>query len=234
MYYSPRLTALITGVVLLLGTSTASRGSVVVGDLIKFGDSVGSPGGVFRVDVLNDAPQWNFDSFCVELEDYINFSTTYVVANIGLTTDRGNRTLSSFTAWLYNSYLDQTLDNFNFAATNATDANALQFAIWKSMGYSESQIESAAGSSSWYNDYDALLTSKGWANDFANDANWSGTGDIFVMSLRRFDSAGQYTGYAQDQIVRVQTHTPEPMSFVIWTALGLLGVMIYRKQLRTA
>ncbi len=204
----------------------------MVGDLVQFNNGIGSPGGIFHVDVLHDAAPWNFDSFCVELEEYINFSTTYVVESIGLTTDRANRTLNSYTAWLYNSYLDQTLNNF--VAGDAADANTLQFAIWKGMGYSETQIESAARNSSWYNKHDDRLNNKGWADDFANDSNWSGTGDVFVMSLRTFDSSGRYTGYAQDQIVRVQAHMPEPMSFAIWISLGLLAGVIYRRQLRSA
>ena len=108
--------AIVVGLCFFAASGASVQASIQVGDKIKLGDGPGSPGGIFRIDDLNDSPQWNFDSFCVELEEYVNFSTTYVVENIALQTNQGNRTLQSFTAWLYNSYLDQTLSGFNFAS----------------------------------------------------------------------------------------------------------------------
>ena len=52
---------------------------------------------------------------------------------------------------------------------------------------------------------------------------WSGTGNIYIMNLRTFDSAGRYTGYAQDQLVRVPGTVPEPMSLAVWSFLGAVG-----------
>ena len=209
--------AIVVGLCFFATSGASVQASIQVGDKIKLGDGPGSPGGIFRIDDLNDSPQWNFDSFCVELEEYVNFNTIYVVENIALKTNQGNRTLQSFTAWLYNSYLDQTLSGFNFASPTAQDANTLQYAIWKSMGYSDAAI-----GASWSATYNPLLAGKGWANAFAA-STWSGTGNIYIMNLRTFDSAGRYTGYAQDQLVRVPGSLPEPMSLAVWSFLGAVG-----------
>lgn len=223
--------AIVMGLCFFAAGGASVQASIQVGDEIKLGNGPGSPGGIFYIDDLNDGPQWNFDSFCVELEEYVSFDTIYVVENIALKTNRGNRTLQAFTAWLYNSYLDQTLTGITYASPTAQEAsptaqeaNTLQYAIWKSMGYSDAAI-----GLSWSATYNPLLAAKGWANAFTA-SGWSGTGNIRIMNLRTFDSAG-YTGYAQDQLVRVPGSLPEPMSLVVWSFLGAVGALVgYRSR----
>ena len=199
------------------------RASIHAGDQIKFGDGVGTPGGVFYIDDLNDPGNPDFATFCVEITEFINFTSTYAVQSIGLVTVNGGKTLQPITAWLYNSFLDGALNHFN--PTSLADVNALQLAIWKGMGYTEAEIKQYIGTS-WYNTYNAVLAGnslqpgKPWYADFAADTSWSGVGEIRVMNLRKVVN-GAYTDYAQDQLVRVPA--PEPWSAAVW---GLLAISV--------
>jgi hypothetical protein len=195
------------------------RASIHVGDRIKFNDGVGTPGGIFSIDDLNDPGNPDFATFCVEITEFINFTSTYAVQGIGMITVNGGKTLQPITAWLYNSFLEGTLASFN--SSSVADVNALQLAIWKGMGYTASEIKSHIGTS-WYNTYNPVLVGnlsqpgKPWYADFAADSSWSGVGSIRVMNLRKVVD-GAYTDYAQDQLVRL----PEPWSAVVWCLLGL-------------
>jgi hypothetical protein len=230
-------TKLVVAAVILLGCAGPLSASIVVGDLIKLSDGVGSPGGIFKVNDLNDGPLGSieFETFCVEITEFISFNTKYAVQSIGLTTIQGGKTLSSYTAWLYNSFLDGTLNNFN--PLSMMDANALQLALWKSIGYSQSNINTYIGTS-WYNTYNPVLLAKTWETNFNADVTsgaWVGVEGVRVMNLRKVDTNGNYTNYAQDQLVRFppptrQQPVPEATSLVIWGLLVSCGAIVAGRQ----
>jgi len=201
-----------------------AKASLQTGDLVRFGNGPGSPGGIFY---LKDTGGTKItDTFCVDLFEYIRFDKTYQVANaFGTATIAGGLPLTSFTAWLFDQYLDGTLSNFDFSnvygQTDATaariQANELQLAIWVGMGYSAAQIGGVGAG--WYSTYDGQLA--GWQADFLSDGTWSGTGDVYIVNLLGQDSSGEYTVNVQDQLIRIPGNViPEPLSAVIWLFLG--------------
>ena len=227
---------LFAAVAMLLACAVPLSASIQVGDKIKLYDGVGMPGGIFNVDDLNDGPtnSIEFQTFCVEITEYIGFGTKYAVQSIGTTTVQGGNTLQPLTAWLYNSFLNGTLNNFN--PTNSYDANALQLALWISIGYTHginspnSDISKYIGQS-WYNMYYPKLQAKTWATDFTN-SGWSGLGGVQIMNLRGVNSDGIYTTNNQDQLIR---EMPEPWSFLVWSVLAICaGGLGARRHLQSA
>jgi len=146
----------------------------------------------------------------------------------------GGRPLTSFAAWLYSSYLDETLLTFDFTIKHATSeaaktqANQLQTAIWRAMEYTRPQIGTG-----YYDTYNVGYDT--WKDLFDVDVaanNWVGTGDIYVMNVLGKDASGNYTVNAQDQLVRIpDVVVPEPVSLVVWSglALGILVVGLHRR-----
>src|SRR5688572_30400607 len=107
---------------LVLGATFSVKASIQVGDIVRIGDGPGTPGGIFYI--RDFASNKLADTFCVQLEEFIRFDTTYLVAGITTSTvGTGSRPLSSFAAWLYDRYLNgvsgsgPTLANFDFTNT---------------------------------------------------------------------------------------------------------------------
>lgn len=223
-------------VIISLGAEQ-SAASVQVGDTLKLVNGPGSPGGVFKADSTASPDAWPvFPTFCVELHEYINFSSTYVVDSIALSTDASdsskNKTLTAKAAWLYSSFLDGTLGlGFDGGKLNEIDdanGSKLQLAIWTAMGYTGgfagSDISTYVGGS-WYDMYNDATLFATWDTAFAN-SGWAGVGDVRIMNLRTLSG-----GYAQDQLVRIPPPppgggdvAPEPTSFLVWTlVVGCVG-----------
>ena len=197
--------AITSSLVLMIGAAT-SCASIEVGDHVKLYNGVGSPGGVFHVDDLNDPGVHNLDTFCVEITEYIGFAPAeYVVDFIGTKTNQGGKELGEFSAWLYTGYLNGSLLT-PAERTVGTKMNALQVGIWEGMGYTASEISGVIGSN-----FDATLLAD-FHTAFAS-SGWSGIGDIRVMSLRTLSG-----GYAQDQVFRA---APEPFSIAVWLLLAV-------------
>ena len=171
----------------------------------------GSPAGKFV------AP---FETFCVEIGQTIG-NGTYRVTGIA-TTNSLNPSLyklTNYAAWLYTDFREGALSGFNYAlsggaATN--DANALQYLIWRQIGFSDATINGATGNSAAA--YAALAASKSWLTDYANDASWDKSanyfGNVRIMILETLSG-----GVAQDQLVLV----PEATAVAVWLGLGILG-----------
>ena len=210
---------------LALLLADVAQASIQAGDKIKMINGAGTVGGIFGVDNLSQPSEPNFDTFCVELEQYVNFSTNYIVEKIA-TTQTSGKTLTAMTAWLYNSFLDGTLDGFN--GSLATHANALQYGIWKGMGYSDYEIKDVAGKS-WRDAARSLFNSMGWEQDFI-DSGWTGIGNIRIMNLRTYK---YYNGqlvlkdHAQDQLVRC---VPEATACLTWSLLASVALVARRRQ----
>src|SRR5690606_22241891 len=119
-------------------------------------------------------------------------------------------------------------------------ANQLQLAIWRAMGYTAAEIGGVGGG--WYDAYDDLLA--GWELDYESDITnnlWSAdsTGDIWVVNLVGKDSQGQYTVNAQDQLIRIPGSdpgavVPEPVSLAVWSVVGIMGACLIARRQRLA
>lgn len=223
--------ALIIGTLVFVGLPTGLQASLEVNDLVSLDDLVGGPGGLFLMEKLNADPAWSIRTFCAEPAELVFFDRTYLVGGITLMTDTTNKPLTSFAAWLYNSFLDDALTSFNDEV--ASDVNTLQFAIWKAMEYTKAEITAATKNDTWYDVYDDLLLGKGWEAAYAADGTWSGTGDIYIVNLRTIGPDGGPDGFAQDQFVRMQSPVPEPMSLVIWSSFALVGAIAVRVHRRS-
>jgi hypothetical protein len=145
-----------------------------------------------------------FSSFCVERDEYINYSTVYVVT---ISTDAieggvggpSPDPLSPQSAYLYSLWIDEVVEH------NETYADAIQKAIW----YQENEISSISGLAKVYSDEaEAAVVDGGvWFEKWGPDS----IGDIRVMNLWTEQGC-----HAQDQLVRV----PVPGAVL----LGMLGL----------
>jgi hypothetical protein len=219
-------------VALFVAVSVASTArasiEVAVGDKITLNrpaGTFGTPGGIFKVDVLGKGvapPLYDFSTFCVQTSEFISLGTTYNVFNISKNTVAGGVPLGSFAAWLYNTFL-----NGGISIYDNGDANAVQAGIWLSMGYV------LPGGFS----YDSALLGSLLA-DYKADPVWSNgpaigpvnegtyTGDIYIMNLKGLDGSD-----AQDQLVR---HMPEPMSLLVWSLLAMCATGLSGGRRRAA
>jgi hypothetical protein len=251
---------ILAAVVLMAGAASRSADggfTVNAGEFIELNDGPGSPGGIFHAEAFRTAtdtnPKGTFDTFCVELTEHITLGTRYLVHGIGLKTVNGDRTLGADSAWLYTQFLDKdstALTFFNFNNPSREQADALQLGIWQGMLDKDNKRMSDAGISGlagWTTsiykgspDYATYLRSTyltTWLGAFDADVlsgKWSGTGDIKIMNLRKYNhNTLTATHYAQDQLVRVTPELPSLYSAgaVIGCAAlwGLAGVVRKRR-----
>jgi hypothetical protein len=192
-----------------------------VGDKLYFSDiKSGQRGGSLQVNPTAGSTFNVFKTFCVELEQNIfvtnagNANYQYEVSSIGTQTISGGKTITPMTAWLYTSFLDSSLNGYNDSAR--ADRDALQVAIWRSVGYTDAQIVSSVGAA-YQNALNDLDNNRTWLADFAA-ADFNGLGKVRVMNLvwgnnHKGRSAGTQ---AQDQLVLI----PVPAAAL----LGVLGL----------
>jgi hypothetical protein len=171
------------------------------------GNTVWEEGGEF---VVKDAVtnQVIASSFCVETNEYMDFTHTFNVSGFTDTAYGGSvgasgDPLDARTAYLYTQFVNGTLTGY--AHTDAK-ANALQDAIW----YIEGEITNTltGDALAWYNEANAAVVS----------GAWSGIGNVRIMNITWVD--GPYAGLpAQDQLVMV----PVPEA----TTVLLLGLTFF-------
>jgi hypothetical protein len=225
--------------VLAFACSTSNTfGSIQVGDVVYLTRGPGQVGGVFNVTDLT-APSESFGTFCVEITETIHLGSNYryYVYDVSQSNHANGSgkpvlPLGSFAAWLYTQFRDSSSAyHIPIAANDPAKnqkANALQLGIWRSMGYTDSEIDQVVN---WnFASLDLYLAD--WSIDYLNDSSWPKTGDytgrVAIMSLAtalNADGTPRAGSLAQDQLV--WTHTPEPGALLVWAGLmGAAGAIV--------
>ena len=138
MRYVRRATALL---MLAAAAPTSSVRADMVG---TFSNSFGTTGGgEFLFTPVGDYEGLTLDpfiTFCLERNEYLNFSAQFTVVNIGPAAFNGGvgggnpDPLDERTAWLYQSFRDGSLTalgyNYSTGAAHVASANALQRVFW--------------------------------------------------------------------------------------------------------
>jgi len=192
----------------MISTGSLRADPVQAGDIVRFVDGPGSPGGEFGIEKVGQ-PGVLFTTFCLERSEYIDFNPAgFIVTGIdrnalngGVGAGPEGDPISAQTAYLYTQFRQGTLAGY---VSDATHANALQNAIWALEG-------------------DVVpSTLSGLAKDYydiANSTTWTDIGDVRVMNLAWATSRSGFTAgtLAQSQLVMV----PEP------TTMALLGLALF-------
>ena len=219
----------------------ASHAAVSTGDFIKFSDSFGSlGGGEFLINNLTHPTNPKDISFCVQTNEFIDFTHTFYVAGIETFATNepdspgGKDPLDAITAYMFYHFTKGDLSNYAFngtAAQRAASADALQYAIWKIENESLPSVSLAIK-----NQANAWIAE---ATNAITNNKWTGIGNVRVAHLfyAKLNNQGKwtpdYTKEAQDQLVVLPEPppgqpVPEPASVVTWLTLGL-GAVVARK-----
>jgi len=199
---------------------TVEAGQINVGDVIQFINREGTTGGgEFGVDVVGDSEGELMRVFCVERNEYLNFTDTFHVDSIsGVAIDGGvggpsPDPISPETAYLYWQFHTGTLSNYSYVANSTArrnSANSLQRAIW----VLEHELTSTS-------DAQALA----WISE-ANGSGWTDIGSVRVMNIS-FASGSHAGDLAQSQLIAI----PEPASWALASiCLGVGGVRAARRR----
>jgi hypothetical protein len=195
----------------------------------------------------------SFLTFCVEETEYFTPGHTYKVGNdsssgIGIQSVQTNWILSPYTAWLYTSFRDSSLDaawQSIYTVNHTTAFNMLQYAIWAGMTSDGGAVGGATAEQQF--GLSNSFLGAGWSVTDLNNAGigpgsagfiaWNdakqGLGDVWVLNLYDLNN-----GLAQDQLALIpglrNPPVPEPATVVIWSMLSLctcLAVYGARKRI---
>lgn len=211
--------------ILVMGlfASVATAGlSPNIGDKMYFnnyvGGQLGGPVTAMPVAPSNFTP---FNTFCIELGEtiYVNGGAgyAYVISGIG-TSNTSGRSMSGKTAWLYTNYLGGTLASFNDTQAHR---NALQYGIWRSMGYTDAELIASEGATG-INAALATYNSLGWDTLYANSGWGNSIGNVRVANLLFATAQGNFPvgARAQDVLITVPAPAAAGLCFM---GLGLVG-----------
>ena len=207
--------------------------SIQVGDLINFQNGPGSPGGEFGVTLSGGSGETEAIVFCVEKDEFIDFTSDFYVSSIskhavGGGVDGGGPQgdpVDARSAWLYYNFRKGTLPNYVFGAINdysagrAVSANAMQNAIWF--------IEQEQGSAGVGQAYVDLATQElgdynSQGSDYSGNMN-EALNAVRILNIRWDDEFGDE---AQSQMFLV----PEPGSALTWSVLAIGGAFFVRRR----
>ncbi|WP_319586561.1 PEP-CTERM sorting domain-containing protein [uncultured Desulfobulbus sp.] len=172
-------------------------------------------GGEFNVDVAGNSIAVDYTSFCLEVNEYINYNTPYHIdsvadfaanGGVGGATDKKDY-LDQKTKWVYWNYIQGTFGKSDVIA------NAVQSAIW----FLEDEIDGLGDYATTVNDWLTKGAEKGFTID----------GIVKVINLS--DSNGVFK---QSQIIGEAAPVPEPTTMLLFGTglVGLAGIARKRKN----
>jgi hypothetical protein len=220
----------------VLGMSLSASANLTV--TIQEGLYQAGVGGEFNAMVISsdisELPVgYEFATFCMEKNEYLQFGTTYYAsvntfANYGGIAGQLPGThidpLDPRTAWLYNEFSNGTLSGYDFSTTTGRkkSAEALQHAIW----YLEQEETTTQ-----INQLSTSLKSATWG--FINQANaspWTETGTIGDIRILNLTSDFKGMQRAQDVLCpEFPPAVPTPGAILL-TGLGTTIVGLIRRQ----
>jgi hypothetical protein len=195
------------------------------GATITLGDSYGTTrGGEFTATYAgfpitpiagSDSAPDQFQTFCIETNEYISFGTTYYAeisteAILGGVGGGSPDPLDPLTAYLYASFISGTLMGYDYAgAQRAASADALQHVIWF-IEDEEPKAWTDGNGSLMDQFYQAALAGAG-----------SDIGNVRVLNLYADEG---HTQNVQDQLVML----PEPGTLLL--VLGAMSLLMIRRK----
>ena len=227
---------------LVFGISAQANASVMVGDIVRFQNGPGSPGGEFGIAHEATPDITEFATFCLEKNEYINFSDTFEVYDISQNADNGGvgggplDPVGEKTAWLYYNFRQGTLAGYengditDTSSSRVDAANALQNAVW----FLEDEQNSAGVGASFVALADAEYDA------FINDANYAGNMQTAIDLVRamniKWNSGSRKGQKAQSQLYLLDPppggggSIPEPSTYIIWSLLMVGMIVVYKRQ----
>jgi len=213
---------ILTFAALILIAAPALADTVTIADSwggTNGGEFIVTPSGFgFTPASLGEQTTPQFETFCVETAEFLNFGSTFTVSSITGKAIMGRTPpgdpISNETAWLYDQFISRTLAYQYDTSTQAnrnqriSDANDLQNAIWA--------YEGEGGGPTKY----TVLANA--AVNPPGGGGWVNPGTIKVMNLTWSDGTR-----AQDLLVKV----PAPAA-VLLGVVGLALVGWARKRIR--
>ena len=234
---------------------------VNVGTTIKFGDGPGSLAGEFNIktnqsgsgggNVTGNSYESRFNSFCVQTNEYINYSDVFTINNISFNSQLGGQALAARTSALYRTFMSgfeasasgvyamigsgADAATYDFGAGRAADADLLQKAIWFYQG------QSVAVQTVTNNKFVKAVESLGFATDLAASAltgtNLTSYGGVRILNLVKGSSMitnPTAAESAQDQLYFGgapvgSPEVPEPATMLLF-GLGAYGVCCVRRR----
>lgn len=195
--------------------AASANDQVQVGHIINFDDAPGGlNGGEYEANNLTNGIA--FQTFCVQTNEYLNFSDNFKVVGISAFSQLGNNPLNPKTAYLYQAFRQGSLTtsyDYGNTAQHELDATGLQLAIWHFQGQT-SPIAASVPQITKANQFIAE----------ANTAAWSDIGSVRVLNLV-YD---KNNAVAQD----VLTLIPEPVFMQMGLLMGMGGLGFWRARRR--
>ncbi len=182
-----------------------------------------------------------FQTFCIDVSHSFKSGTTYDYSISQQTYAGSGNSISIGTAYLYNQFLDGTLNGYNYTdgSGNISSATLLQNTFWALEG----EISSSSvfvNSNPFYLDLLSAFSGITTAQKLLNAEANAGANNIYGVAVMNLFATNNPNQLAQSQLVRVPlpgTHTsvPEPSTIVAGALLLLpLGVsalrIVRRKQ----